>query len=156
MFLADWKIIAEVSFLLLFILAGIAVASFFLIRSLIASFKEVFKYQSKMDIELRKTINLLSKIDKQTDYSQFLDHNVKQMTYEEKKHMIQLVDSGYEKIDKVAKENQYLVETYENLHEIRRVRDSLVLTHNQKITFFPFNLYAKLLKMKPFDLYTEK
>lgn len=156
MVLIVWKTVFEVGFSILIILGIIAVGSFFVVKSLSASFKEVFKYQSKFDIELRKSLNLLSKVIVHPTLSEYLNMNIKELTNSEKKNIMLFVDEIYLKIDTTLPSNQYIVETYENLQELRRVRDSLVLIFNQKILMFPFNVYARLLKMKKWDIYTKE
>lgn len=133
----------------------IAVMSVFIVRSLIISFKDVYRYQSKFDIELRKMINLLSKVNgnrhgKLKDYQ---NQVIKDLAHEEKKQLLSLIDEMFVELDKNDENNKYLIETYENLNEERRVRDSKAIVFNQKILTFPFNIYAKILKMKKWDLF---
>jgi hypothetical protein len=156
MLIIDWKSVLEISFSVIFILALIIVSSFFILRSLHASYKEVYKYQSKFDIELRKTLNLLSKVIADDQIETYMNLNIKELTSIEKKKIIQFIDGLYHQIDITLIENQYLVETYENLQEVRRTRDSLALIFNQKILMFPFNLAAKIVKLEKWDIYTEK
>jgi hypothetical protein len=66
-----------------------------------------------------------------------------------------MVEELYEGIDKDSEANSYLVETYENLQETRRIRDSKAIVFNHKILMFPFNLFAKVLKMRPWHLLTK-
>jgi len=154
MLFVDWKTVFEVLFAILFLAGMIVLGSFFIVRSLSASFKEVFKYQSKFDIELRKSLNLLSKVIESQTLTNYLNQNIKELTNAEKKKIMLFVDQLYLQIDTSLPINQYIVETYENLQELRRVRDSLVLIFNQKILMFPFNVYARLLKMKKSEVYT--
>jgi len=133
----------------------IVVTSVLIVRSLKASYKDVYKYQSKFDIELRKMINLLSKVNgngrgKLKDYQ---NEVIKDLSHDEKKQLLMLIDEMYEELDKVDETNNYLVETFENLQEQRRTRDSKAIVFNHKILMFPFNIYAKILKMKKWDLF---
>jgi len=52
--------------------------------------------------------------------------------------------------------HNYIVETYENLMELKRVRDSKIIIFNQKITFFPFNIYYKIMKLESYHTFTDK
>ncbi len=155
MFLVNWKIVIEISLLALFFIGAIAISSVFLVRSVISSYKEVFKYQSKLDIELRKILNLLSKVSKD-EVTEFASGQViKELPFEEKKKLIMHVDEMLKTIDIENQENSYLKETYDNLHEIRRVRDGLALIYNQKVAMFPFNLYSRILKLYAWEIYTD-
>ncbi len=151
----DWKAIIEISLLLLFVIGVIIVSSIFLIRSITASFKEVYKYQSKFDIELRKTLNLMSKVINESNMNNYLNQTIKDLSFEEKKKIMKLIDQQIIYVDSKLPENKYIMETYDNLHEIRRTRDSFALIYNHKILMFPFNLYAKLLKLHRWDIYTD-
>lgn len=155
MFLVNWKIIIEISLLVLFFLGAIAVSSVFLIRSVVSSYKEVFKLQSKLDIELRKILNLISKISDDEIIDMASSQTVKELPFEEKKKLIFHVDEIFNTIDLKNPDFSYLKETYENLHEVRRTRDGRALMYNQKIAMFPFNLYAKILKLPQWEIYTD-
>jgi len=147
--------VLEIVGAILIIAAIIIVTSVLIVRSLKASYKDVFKYQSKFDIELRKMINLLSKVNGNGNgvLKEYRDSVIKELKHEEKKHLLTLIDGSYDKLDKDDKANQYLVETYDNLQEERRIRDSKAIIFNHKILMFPFNLYARFLKMKKWDLF---
>ncbi len=150
----DWPLFFEIMGLVLFVLAAIIITSFLTIRNLRISYREVFKYQSKFDIELRKIINLLSK---QIDGEKLISANrlvVKSLTTEEKKALLDTIEQHYLHIDPKSEVIDYVKETYENLQEIRRIRDSKAIVFNHKIIMFPFNIYAKILKMKTWELYT--
>jgi len=151
----DWKAIIELTFLILFVLGVIAVASIFLIRSVLASYKEVFKYQSKFDIELRKGLNLISKVIHSEKLNEYLNKTIKDLSFEDKKQLMLLIDQQILYVDRSNEENHYIFETYDNLHEVRRKRDSLALIYNQKIMMFPFNLYARILKKPKYEIYTD-
>ncbi|MBU0997859.1 MAG: hypothetical protein KKE16_07455 [Firmicutes bacterium] len=155
MFLVNWKIIIEISLLVLFFIGAIAVSSVFLIRSVVSSYKEVFKLQSKLDIELRKILNLISKISDDEIIDMASSQTVKELPLEEKKKLIIHVDEIFNTIDLKNPDFSYLKETYENLHEVRRTRDGRALMYNQKIAMFPFNLYAKILKLPQWEIYTD-
>ncbi len=150
------QILEVIGGILVFV-GAIIVTSILIVRSLKASYKDVYKYQSKFDIELRKMINLLSKVNgngngngKLKDYQ---NEVIKELSHEEKKHLLLLIDEMYEGLDKLDDTNTYLVETFENLQEERRIRDSKAIVFNHKILMFPFNIYAKILKMKKWDLF---
>ncbi len=149
-------LVIELSLLALVIIAGIIVGSVFIYRSLKATFKEVFRQQSKFDIELRKAANLVSKIVKDPGFDQYRDAVVKDLGFEDKKIILELVDSMYAQIDVTDSDNRYVVETYDNLQEIRRVLAAKVLQYNKKITLFPFNIFARLLKMQVMSHYAHQ
>lgn len=151
----DWKSVLELSFIILFVLAVIVVSSLFLIRSILRSYKEVYKYQSKFDIELRKTMNLMSKVVNNQNLNEYLNKTIKDLSFEEKKKLLQIIDQQIIYVDPTKPENKYILETYENLHEIRRTRDSLALVYNQKIMLFPFDIYARILKKSKWQIYTD-
>ena len=139
----------------LVLVGGIILTSGLIVRSLKVSYKDVYKYQSKFDIELRKTINLLSKVNG-NGYGKLKDYQnevIKDLSHEEKKQLLLLIDEMYDELDKVDETNTYLVETFENLQEQRRTRDSKAIVFNHKILMFPFNFYAKILKMNKWDLF---
>jgi transcriptional/translational regulatory protein YebC/TACO1 len=151
-----WEVIVELSLLVIVVAAIIAVGTIFLIRNLRLSFKDVFRTQSKFDIELRKAGNLISKVVKNNAFEKYGALIIKEMPFEEKKNLLDLIDESYSKIDLTDSNNKYITETYENLQEIRRTLDSKVLSFNHKISLFPFNIYAKLLKMKRMNHYTHQ
>jgi hypothetical protein len=128
----------------------------FVIRNLQSSYKEMYRASSKFDIELRKTANLVSKVARGDEIQPYLDKVIKELPYAEKKALLQLVDEVFGDIDRNLEKHKYLVETYENLQENRRILDAKILLFNQKISYFPFNLAAKLMKVKKQKFYTHK
>jgi hypothetical protein len=151
-----WDLIIELSLLVIVVTAIIAVGTIFLVRNLRLSFKDVFRTQSRFDIELRKAGNLISKVVKNDAFEKYEALIIKEMPFEEKKNLLDLIDESYSKIDLTDANNKYITETYENLQELRRVLDSKVLSFNHKISLFPFNFYAKILKMKRLNHYTHQ
>jgi hypothetical protein len=152
----NWNLIIELSLLVFVIAAVIAVLTIVLLRNLRISYKDVFRSQSKFDIELRKAGNLVSKIVKNEAFAKYGTLIIKEMPFEDKKALLDLIDETYQQIDSADPVNKYVVETYENLQEIRRVLDSKVLSFNHMISLFPFNLYAKVLKLKKMHHYTHQ
>ncbi len=155
-FAIRWDLIIELSLLFLVISAAIAVSSILIIRKLRTVYKDLYRQQSKFDIELRKSCNLLSKIVDDEAFIPFSKAVIKDLTFAEKKQLLEIVDKAFQMIDKEDIANQYVVETYDNLHEIRRTLDSKILGYNQIIGYFPFNIYANILKMKKMPHYTHK
>jgi nanoRNase/pAp phosphatase (c-di-AMP/oligoRNAs hydrolase) len=155
MFLTNWGLIIEITIAVVFVLGILIIGSFLIVKSLRKSFRDVFKFQSKFDIELRKIVNLLSKMNGNGKLKLFQDVVIKELSHENKQIVLTLVEELYEGIDKESESNSYLVETYENLQETRRIRDSKAIIFNHKILMFPFNLFAKVLKMKPWHLLTK-
>jgi hypothetical protein len=156
-FAIRWDIFIELSILILFLLGAIAVATILITRRLRNVYKDLFRQQSKFDIELRKSANLISKVVTINDFDQYENAIIKELPFLEKKKLLDLVMEAYQSIDKSDENNQYVIETYENLHEMRRILDSKILSYNQLISFFPFNFYAKLFKMgkKPYYTHNE-
>jgi len=155
MFLTNWGLIIEITIAVVFVLGILIIGSFLIVKSLRISYRDVFKFQSKFDIELRKIVNLLSKMNGNGKLKLFQDVVIKELSHENKQIVLTLVEELYEGIDKESESNSYLVETYENLQETRRIRDSKAIIFNHKILMFPFNLFAKVLKMKPWHLLTK-
>ncbi|MFH0992739.1 MAG: hypothetical protein V1761_00150 [bacterium] len=149
-------LVIELSLLALVIIAVIVVGSIFIYRSLKATFKEVFRQQSKFDIELRKAANLVSKVVKDPNYDKYKDAVIKDLGFEDKKILLELVDAMYAQIDGADPDNKYVVETYDNLQEIRRVLAAKVLEYNKKISLFPFNVFARFLKMQVMSHYAHQ
>jgi hypothetical protein len=81
---------------------------------------------------------------------------IKNLPHAEKQILLRNIDAVYEGIDLEDSDNKYIVETYENLQKLRRERDAKILTYNQKLRTFPFSVYAKLMKLPEYVLYTEK
>jgi hypothetical protein len=150
------EIILEITLLLIVLSLLAAIASVFVVRNLRKTYKELFRSQSKFDIELRKAANLLSKVVKSEELKSFQDRVIKELPYLEKKHLLDIVDEAFTDLDLTNELYSYLVETYENLQESRRVLDAKILLFNQKISFFPFSLYAKIMKFKKHKYYTNK
>lgn len=146
----------EIALLVLALIALGTIGLIIVIRNLQTSYKEVYRSASKFDIELRKTANLLSKVSHNEELEPYLGKVIKELPHEEKKALLQLIDSAYSEIDSTDEAHQYLVETYENLQENRRVLDAKVLLFNQKLSYFPFNLAAKLIKIQKQKFYTHK
>jgi len=155
-FAIRWDLIIEFSLLFLVLSAAIAVSSILMIRKLRTVYKDLYRQQSKFDIELRKSCNLLSKIVDDQAFESFSKAVIKDLTFAEKKHLLEIVDQAFQSIDKEEPSNQYVIETYDNLHEIRRTLDSKILGYNQIIGYFPFSLYARILKMNKMPHYTHK
>ncbi len=155
MFSVKWGPIIEFSLIGSFIVALIVVGSIFIVRSLRASYKDVFRYQSKFDIELRKMVNLLSKLNG-NHKGLFKDHVnlvIKEIPHHMKRELLELIEEAYAELDKNDESLKYLVETYENLQEMRRVRDSKAIIFNHKIIMFPFNIYARIMHFEKWELY---
>jgi transcriptional/translational regulatory protein YebC/TACO1 len=105
---------------------------------------------------LRKTANLMSKVVVGNVFEKYANIVIKEMTHEQKKELLELIDEIFPQIDVQNPDNHYILETHENLQEIRRNLDSKVLFFNHQITLFPFNVYARILKMKKFHHYTHQ
>lgn len=157
MFLATTlEIILEIVILLIVLLGLGAIASVFLIRDLRKTYKEMYRQQSRFDIELRKVANLMSKVVTSSELKGWLNLVIKELPYEKKKQLLQLLFELYESIDLNDEKYTYLVETYDNLQEARRLLDAKILLFNQKISYFPFNLYAKVMKLSKREYYTHQ
>jgi len=156
MFLALIDIIIDiVIFLVVLIVIG-GVASFFVIRDLQKEYKIVFRINSKFEIELRKLVNLMFKFLQTPKLEPYNDVVIKQLPHEEKRNLLKIIDEAYQNIDQELEENKYIVETYENLIDLRRTRDSKVIVFNEKIALFPFNIYIKFMKFDTYDTFVEK
>ncbi|MGE4572288.1 MAG: hypothetical protein AB7E09_06030 [Candidatus Izemoplasmatales bacterium] len=150
------NIYLEISILVIILLALIGVASVFIVRHLRTEYKKVYKVQSKFDIELRKLINIMHnflEIDSLEKYHKLV---IKKLSHDEKSQILDIIESAYQDINLELEENAYIIETYQRLQEVRRDRDSKVIIYNDKLSLFPFNLYAKILKFQKFYLYTPK
>jgi len=150
------ELFIEISVLLLLIAAVIAIAAFLIIRNLRIIYKDVYKFQSKFDIELRKTANLMSKVVPGDLFAKYASVVVKDMPHDQKKELLGLIDTIFPSIDAQSPDNQYVVETHENLQEIRRMLDSKVLFFNHQISMFPFNVFARFMNMKKIHHYTHQ
>ncbi len=142
-FAIRWDIIIEISILFLVLIGAVVVATIFITRKMKVAYKDLYRQQSKFDIELRKSANLISKIVHIDNFEQ-----------SEKKQLLDLVMNAFQSVDKNDENNRYVIETYENLHEMRRVLDSKILSYNQLISIFPFYIYARILKMQKKPYYT--
>lgn len=156
MFLFNWTLFFEILALVIFLLGLIAIGSVFVIRSLQASYKDLYKYQSKFDIELRKIINLLSKGAGKNELEDYNSRNIKKLPFEEKKILLSIIEEVMERIDEDNPDYEYIMRTYENLQENRRIRDTKAVQFNQRIYIFPFNVYAKILGYTPYDIYSKQ
>lgn len=152
----SWEKFLGTAGILFVLVGGIVVAVIFIARSLKKDFRDVFRAQSRFDIELRKAANLISKVVPGDLFAKYANIVVKEMPFEEKKVLLDLIDSAFLQIDKNNPQNQYVAETYENLQEFRRSLDSKVLSFNHQISLFPFNLVARFLKMKEMHHYTHQ
>ncbi|MBN2504581.1 MAG: hypothetical protein JXB20_04480 [Bacilli bacterium] len=155
MILTEWGKIIEISLIVIFLIGVIVVGSIFVVRSIQSSYREVYKFQSKFDIELRKMINLLSKINGNAHgrFKDYVNIVVKDLPHDDKSKLLMLIETAYDELDKEEETNKYLIETYENLQEVRRIRDSKAIIFNHKIIMFPFNIYAGIMKLEQWDLF---
>jgi len=151
----DFKAIIEIISVVAVLALLIAIESFLLIRSLKKSYKEVYRYQSKFDIELRKIVNLLSKVLDDQEINYYLGFVIKDLSFDEKKELIHVIDHKMLLVNPEDPEQKYILETYENLHSVRRNRDSMVIVYNRKIKVFPYNFYAKIMNLKKWRIYSE-
>lgn len=152
-----WDIIIEISILILVLIGAVVVATILITRKMQLAYKDLYRQQSKFDIELRKSANLISKIVHIEDFDRFENAVIKDLPFADKKELLDLVMNAFQSVDKNDENNRYVIETYENLHEMRRVLDSKILSYNQLISIFPFNIFAKILKMykKPYYTHNE-
>ena len=134
----------------------VGASSFFVVKDLQKEYKKVFRIHSKFEIELRKLVNLMFKFLEHSKLEPYNDVVIKQLPHEEKRNLLKIIDEVYETVDKDNEENKYIIETYQNLEEIRRIRDSKVIIFNQKITMFPFNVYVKIMKIETFHTFVDK
>ncbi len=153
-FAIRWDIIIEVSILVLVLLGAFAVATILITRRLRNTYKDLYRQQSKFDIELRKSTNLISKVVQSEILDKYENVVIKELPFSEKKELLDSVMEAFQSVDKNDEDNKYVIETYDNLHEMRRILDSKILSFNQLISIFPFNFYAKILKMHKKPYYT--
>ncbi len=157
MFLSFFNTAAfEIILLFVVLVVIVIVASVFFTRDLKREFKQVFKIRSKFHIEIRKIVNLIYKIFNSNILEPFTKVVIKNLPHEEKKILLKNIDIVFSEINVEDIENKYIVETYENLQKLRRVRDARIIVYNHKIETFPFSIYAKIMKMSKFELYTDK
>ncbi|NLZ61845.1 MAG: hypothetical protein GX904_03505 [Acholeplasmataceae bacterium] len=152
----DWSLFFEIGLIILFVTALIVISTIFITRTLRQRYREVYKYHSKMEIELRKTANLLSKKVPDPELAKYESIAIKELSHEQKKELLALVDSLFTKIDKNDPETAYIVETYERLQEMRRVRDGKAIIFNHQITMFPLNFYSRIFRIKKWELFTHQ
>jgi hypothetical protein len=144
----------ELSVLIVLLVVLILVASIFIIRHLRKEYKKVYRIQSKFDIELRKLINIMVNFLEVESLKEYHKKVVKKLSHNEKVEILNIIETSYKESNLDSEENAYIIETYHRLQEIRRDRDSLVIVYNDKLSIFPFNLYAKILKFQEFIVYT--
>lgn len=150
------NILFEILLLLLVLVILIGVASFFIIRDLKLEFKKVYKIRSRFHIEIRKIVNLIYNVHQPASLEPFTKVVIKKLPHEEKKILLKHIDKAFLELDPSDENNKYIIETYENLQNLRRERDAKILHFNQKTMTFPFTVYAKIMKLENFKLYTEK
>jgi|GEM_PF-590967 len=153
-FAVNVELIVELSILALVLLSIVVVSGIFVFRDLKKSYKEVWKQQSRFDIELRKSYNLVSKLVRDPAFDRFRDAIVKDLSHEDKKELLALVDASFSSIDAADPDNKYVVETFHNMQEIRIVLDAKVLSYNKKISLFPFNVFARIFRLTELRHYT--
>ncbi|MBN2300483.1 MAG: hypothetical protein JXC31_04770 [Acholeplasmataceae bacterium] len=156
MILSFMSIFLDIAIFIGVLLVIIAVASFFIVRDLQTEYKKVFRINSKFEIELRKLVNLLFKFHEHSKLESYTNVVIKQLSHEEKRNLLKIIDEVYQTIDLEADDNKYIIETYQNLEELRRVRDSKVIVFNQKLTYFPFNIYSKIMKIENYHTFMDK
>lgn len=150
------SIFLDIMIFLVVILLIIGISSFFIVKEIQKEYKKVFRAHSRFEIELRKLVNLLFKFYEHSKLEPYNNVVIKQLPHEEKRNLLKIIEEVYLDVDPEIEENKYIVETYRNLEEIRRVRDSKVIVFNQKIGYFPFNFYVKVMKLERFDTFVEK
>lgn len=156
MFLSFWvDAIFDILLVIVVFLILIALGSIFIVRDLKRDFKKVFRMRSKFHIEIRKIVNLMYNIHSPKQLEPFTKVVIKNLPHEEKRILLRHIEQVYAQIDIEDETNKYIVETYENLQKTRRKRDALILVYNQKLDIFPFSIYAKILKMNSYELYTD-
>jgi hypothetical protein len=156
MVLSFMSIFLDIAIFVGVLLVIIGIASFFIVRDLQTEYKKVFRINSKFEIELRKLVNLLFKFYEHSKLESYTNVVIKQLPHEEKRNLLKIIDEVYQTIDLEAEDNKYIVETYQNLEELRRVRDSKIIVFNQKLTYFPFNIYSKIMKMHNYHTFMDK
>jgi len=134
----------------------VGVGSIFIIRHLRKEYKKVYRIQSKFDIELRKLINIMVNFLETESLKKYHKMVIKKLSHDEKVELLDIIEEAYKNANLDEEENAYIIETYQRLQEIRRERDSKVIVYNDKLSLFPFNLYAKILKFQKFVVYTTK
>lgn len=150
------NVLFEIFLVILVVAVIIAVSSVLIIRNLQAEFKKVYKIRSRFHIEIRKIVNLIYKVHNSELLEPFTKVIIKNLPHAEKSILIKNIDIVYLELDRDNPDNKYIVETYENLQTLRRERDAKILMYNQKITTFPFQIYARIIKLTKYEIYTEK
>ncbi len=150
------SVVFEVLLVLTVLIILTVVASVFIVRDLRMEHRKVFKVRSRFHIELRKISNLMYKVLHEERLEPYTQVVIKKLPHEEKKILSRIVDEVFEAMDQTNEDYKYIVETYENLQQIRRERDAKVLVYNQKLRTFPFSLYGKFMKLITYKLYTDK
>lgn len=80
----DWSLFFEIGLIILFVTALIVISTIFITRTLRQRYREVYKYHSKMEIELRKTANLLSKKVPDPELAKYESIAIKELSHEQK------------------------------------------------------------------------
>ncbi|MCK7485324.1 MAG: hypothetical protein MZU97_07025 [Bacillus subtilis] len=142
------EIIIELALLVFVLVLGIVIASIFICRDLKRSYKESWKLQSKFDIELRKAYEPRLQAGSRSGLRQVprRGRQGSALRREEDAPRARRVPP-YASIDVADPDNKYVVETFQNLQEIRVSLDAKALSYNKKISFFPFNLYSRIFRM---------
>lgn len=156
MFLTVLNILLEISFMVFVFVVLIGVASVFIVRHLQKEYKKAYRVQSRFDIELRKLLNIIQNFHEIDSLEKYRHLVIKKLSHDEKQEILQTLEEAYRGIDIHNEENAYIVETYNRLQEVRRDRDSKVIVYNDKLSIFPFNIYAKIMKLEKFVVYTRK
>jgi uncharacterized protein YneF (UPF0154 family) len=149
------NILIDVAIFLFVLVLIIAVGSFFIIKDLQKEYKKVYRINSKFEIELRKLVNLMYKILSDEALKPYHDVVIKQLPHEEKRNLLKRIDEVFTQVETDNPDHNYIQETYENLLELKRVRDSKIMIFNQKVGMFPFNVYFKLMKIETFFTFTD-
>ncbi|QWB99608.1 hypothetical protein KHQ88_05450 [Mycoplasmatota bacterium] len=156
MFIISLNILLEISIMIFILVILIVVASIFIIKYLQSEFKKAYRVQSRFDIELRKLLNIMRNFLEIESLDKYQNLVIKKLSHNEKQEILQTLEDAYKDIDVDNEENAYIVETYHRLQEVRRDRDSKVIVYNDKLSIFPFNIYAKIMKFEKFIVYTRK
>lgn len=156
MFANILSILLELGVLVFLLIIMVGVGSIFIIRHLRKEYKKVYRIQSKFDIELRKLINIMVNFLETESLKKYHKMVIKKLSHDEKVELLDIIEEAYKNANLDEEENAYIIETYQRLQEIRRERDSKVIVYNDKLSLFPFNLYAKILKFQKFVVYTTK
>ncbi|MFP4478454.1 MAG: hypothetical protein ACLFPM_03350 [Candidatus Izemoplasmatales bacterium] len=156
MFLTILNILLEISLLVFVFVILIGIGSVFIVRHLQKEFKKAYRVQSRFDIELRKLLNIIRNFHEIESLEKYRNLVIKKLSHDEKQEILLTLEEAYQEIDIEDEENAYIVETYNRLQEVRRDRDSKVIVYNDKLSIFPFNIYAKIMKLEKFAVYTRK